>query len=212
MAAGIDLRTLPMRAFGGDQAAFAAAAASASQAVEARAVRAALVVAVDSLVTPEALELLLEQRRLKTDDNPVGFMAGEAAAAMVLTRPSSASNASAPTTLLGTVDLTKETHPLGAERPSDGRAMADSLRRAFGPTSAQKTNAFIVADGDGENHRAQELGMALWHLTKGKSPLSSAPIWYPAKSFGNTGSAYGGWRRAWWRGLLPAGMRPGTLR
>jgi 3-oxoacyl-[acyl-carrier-protein] synthase I len=208
-AVGLDLRSLPMRAFGGAQAAFAAAAAAASQAVETRAVRAALVVAVDSLASPETLELLLDQRRIKTDENPVGFMAGEAAAAMVLTKPSSSSNAAAPAALLGTVEVARETHPLGADRPSDGRALAECLRRALGPPSPKQPAPFLVADHDGENHRAQEFGMALWHLTKGKSPLSSSRVWIPAKSFGNVGAAYGGLAaclaaRAFARGYAPA--------
>jgi len=198
-----------MRAFGGDQAAFAAAAASASQAVETRAVRAALLIAVDSLASPETLELLLEARRLKNDDNPVGFMAGEAAAAMVLTRQSGASNAAAPAAMLGAVDIGREPHALGAERPSDGRVLAACTRNALGSPSSQQPAPLLLIDNDGENHRAQEFGMALWHLTKAKSPLSSAPVWVPAKSFGNTGAAYGGLAaclatRAFARGYAPS--------
>jgi hypothetical protein len=206
-AANVDLRALPMRAFGGDQAAFAAATAFAIQAVETRAVRAALVLAVDSLTGPATLELLLDQRRLKNDDNPVGFMAGEAAAAMVLTRQSNASNATPPAALLGAVDVAREPRPLGAERPSDGRVAADCLRKASGPAGGPVP--FLVVDNDGENHRAQELGLAIWHLTKSHSPLASSPLWVPAKSFGNTGAAYGGLAtclaaRAFARGYAPS--------
>lgn len=189
-AAGVDLRRFRAQLLGGGNVAFARALAAAHQAIASRAVRSALVCAVDSLASPDCVALLATERRLKTGDQPVGLAPGEAAAAFLLEAPRRAQPGAEAEILVHEPVLGVDPRPLGSDAPSDGRALADCLVRAIGAAGGGGSTLVLVSDHDGETHRGHELGMMQHRLVAlGARHLADAPTWLPASSFGSDGAA-----------------------
>jgi 3-oxoacyl-(acyl-carrier-protein) synthase len=192
-AAGLSLPPAEARYFGGGHVAFAHALAMAHRAVAERLVKSALVCAVDSLASPECLDLFATDGRVKNGDSPSGFIPGEAAVVAFLAPPGrAAGQASGQNILVGEPAFESEPAQFGGETPSDGRALAKCLTRALGPASPGASAPVLVSDHDGESHRARELGVMKQRLMGlGRRELAEAATWLPAISFGNTGAASG---------------------
>ncbi|WP_224240876.1 hypothetical protein [Hyalangium gracile] len=203
-------RGAPARFFQGGNAAFALALAAAGEELRSRRIRSALVCAVDSLGSSTTLNLLREQGRLKTQDNPTGLIPGEAAVALLLTAPARRQGeAKEPAVFLRAVALGKDSHPPEGDSPTDARPLAQCLITALGPLPAQAPVPVLLTDHDGQHHRAYEFGMLQFQLTSTEQRLGMAPAWVPALSFGNTGAASGGMGaaiafRALQRGYAPS--------
>ncbi len=179
--AGLSIPRGPVQVVSGEHAAFAAALTAAEAALAARRARAALVCAVDSLASPEALERFMGEERVKTGEVPTGFAPGEAAAAF-LVEPDRGGGAR-----LGPIATAREPVAFGTDRVADGRALADCVVRASGAPAP----GLWITDEDGETHRARELGCARVLLMSKGEALAETPTWTPAMSFGNTGAASG---------------------
>lgn len=194
------LAQLPRVGVGGGHAAFARALGAAAEALSARALRAALVCAVDSLVGASTLRALLEDGRVKTDENPTGFVPGEAAVAMLVSpRPSSSGPA------IGVGPPVVAVDGSAPDSPSDGRTLAACVRQA----AADGAAPVLVLDHDGEAWRAAEYGMLRHRLVEARHAAADAPAWFPAIGLGNTGAASGAVgtcvaARALTRGYAPA--------
>ncbi|HEY7725136.1 MAG TPA: hypothetical protein VH880_07375 [Anaeromyxobacteraceae bacterium] len=184
--AGLDLSRLPLRTVGDGHAGFPAALALAEAAIQGREVAAALVCAVDSLVSADALDLFLEAGRIKTDENPVGFVPGEAAAALLLEPPGRGGGGREPDLRLVAVARATESQAAGSDRPPDGRVLAECVRAVIGPEAPPP---LLVSDHDGEPFRAGEFGALRVQLQRTHPGLASAASWFPAVGFGNTGVA-----------------------
>ncbi|NTX67281.1 hypothetical protein HUA74_42190 [Myxococcus sp. CA051A] len=123
----------------------------------------ALVLACDSLVSPERIEAQLETRRLKTPDHPVGYLPGEGAVALLLERRDAArERARPPIAYLFSPVTAQETQSRDAKAPPMGRAMGESLTMALvraGATSIPEGSLYL--DLNGEEFRAREWGQTL---------------------------------------------------
>lgn len=178
----------PWHFFGGGHAAFPAAVAAAHRGLRQRDFPACLVAAVDSLVIPEVMEAMLGEGWLKTPDNPVGFIPGEAAVVTCLT-VSRSGEGPEPLALLRGVTLGHEPR---AEDPGSaplGQVLTQCLLSALRDAEVPTDRLVLVSDHDGEQRRAMELGgmrIALRGQGVGSGGLT---VWLPATGFGNTGAA-----------------------
>ncbi|RYZ43203.1 MAG: hypothetical protein EOO71_04555 [Myxococcaceae bacterium] len=166
------------------------ALAEAARRLRARQCDTALVLACDSLVSPERTERLLDQRRLKTPDHPVGFMPGEAGVAILLERYDSVRGRGVrPHGLLFDPVIAQEPHCLAAKSPPTGRALAEVLTQALVQADAREATAGdLYLDLNGENFRASEWG----HTRVRTQEWCGMEAWaqrIPALNFGETGAA-----------------------
>jgi 3-oxoacyl-[acyl-carrier-protein] synthase-1 len=191
-ALGVDWPEARWRFFSGGSAGFALALEAAHQALERRDFETCLVGGVDSLVEPEHLRYLLEERRLKTADNPVGLIPGEAGALLLLR---SGRNSGEPETAFGvdlsSVQLGREPHSRSSNRRPDGVVLSAVMRAALGSGPAPEGEVLFIADLNGEEVRAWEWGCALMRLKSDGTPGGDASYWVPAVGFGDVGAAAG---------------------
>ncbi len=181
LVTGAGLAALSPAFFGGGHVAYLRALSAATEAVSRRQAAWALVGAADSLCAPEALERFLQAERVKTDQRPVGFMPGEAAAFALVAREGEGPK-------VRRVALTSAEGDGTA--PPDGRALLAAALEALGPEPAGSA-PWLVSDHDGEERRAAELGYLQHRLVTADRRLADAPVWFPAVGFGNTGAASG---------------------
>ncbi|MFY0562450.1 hypothetical protein ACN28E_01295 [Archangium lansingense] len=180
------------RFFSGGSAGFALALASARQAMERRDFETCLVGGVDSLVDPDHLRYLLEERRLKTADNPVGLVPGEAGALFVLRSGRSRGEPETASTVdISSVQLGREPHSWGSDRRPNGVVLSACVQAVLGPGPAPKGEVLFITDLNGEEVRAWEWGCALLRLRSDGVVGGAAPFWVPATGFGDVGAAAG---------------------
>lgn len=177
------------RFFVGGQVAFARSLQAAQAALESRSAGACLVMAVDSLLSPPTLSRLVRERRVKTDDFPVGFIPGEVGVAMLL-RPASGSRreGSASPVFIRQVYVSEPP----ASKQAEGRALAFCVERVLQPQSGPAPEEpLLVSDHNGEQRRASEWGSLQVHLHAAHSDWKLENAWFPAIGFGETGAASG---------------------
>jgi 3-oxoacyl-[acyl-carrier-protein] synthase-1 len=187
---GLRRERRPWHFFGGGHTAFAAAVAAAHRGLRQRDFPACLVAAVDSLVIPEVLEAMMAEGWLKTPDNPVGFIPGEAAVVTCLTAQRSGERPE-PLALLRGVSLGHEPRGEDPGAAPLGHVLTQCLLTALGDVEAPTDRLVLVSDHDGEQRRAMELG-GLQISLRGQGPGSGGlNVWLPATGFGNTGAVSG---------------------
>jgi 3-oxoacyl-[acyl-carrier-protein] synthase-1 len=194
------------KAIPGGRTAFARALQAAGAYLAGRPGGSCVVAALDSLLDPQLLEPLLQQRRLKTEDNPVGIIPGEAGVALLLRAADRLPAADLRSrALIRGVSLTA---PPDEDMPPDGRALAACVR-ALLPSQELEAEPFWVSDHTGEEERALEWGN-LQVLLRGEPPhWGTFDAWFPVMGFGDTGAVSGGVglclaARALERGYAPA--------
>ncbi|ATB45714.1 hypothetical protein [Corallococcus macrosporus] len=182
----------PRRFFGGGHVAFARALHAAEAALRSGGLRSCVVMGVDCLVEAPTLHALADERRLKTPEQPVGLTPGEAGAALFLTTEALVEPSRGEAqVVLHAVRLGDEPHPRGADRPSDGRALAACAEAVLAAAGVLRARPLLVSDHNGEEGRAREWGMVLLHLRAMDASLEELQAWYPAIGFGDVGAAMG---------------------
>lgn len=155
--------------------------------VEARP-RRIIVVATDSLVDVPSLRWLVEDRRLKCDENPVGLSPGEASVALMLEEPRSAQARGATAHAIAHAAATDldpaRTAGEGAGGIGLGRAALTVLEQ--GGLSEHGTSDY-VADLNGEQWRARELALAQQRV--GHQRFGHQRTTLPVTSTGDLGAA-----------------------
>ena len=152
-----------------------------------------IVGAVDSLVEPQEAWALWRLGLLKTPANPVGVLPGEAAAFVMLERPGAASRRDARIhAVLEAPVSQQEPFHRRSGRPALGRALGRCVGGALDSLMDREAPiGLIVGALNGDAYRAQDWGHALIQL-RGPVPfLGEVPLWLPAASFGELGSATG---------------------
>lgn len=180
------------RFFTGGSAGFALALEAARREMERRALETCIVGGLDSLVDPEHLRYLLGEHRLKTADNPVGIMPGEACALLVLRsrQPGRKSEVNPPIEFAA-AHIGNEPKPLGTKRRPDGLALSACVQAVLGTPSAGSGDVLLVSDLNGEEWRAWEWGSALVRLKASGALRGDELGWVPATGFGDVGAAAG---------------------
>ena len=163
---------------------------SAAHAIATRRWSRAIVGAVDGYLDEFTLEWLHDTGRLKTEDNPKGFVPGEAAAFVVLETLSAvqARAGKALARLVG-VGNTIESNSIYDKSPCTGDGLTGAIRSALEAAGAASSLALVVCDLNGERYRANEWGFAMSRsFSAGSSP---AVLWHPADCLGDCGAAAG---------------------
>ncbi|REG33461.1 hypothetical protein ATI61_104752 [Archangium gephyra] len=198
------------RFFTGGSAGFALALKAALREMERGALETCIVGGLDSLVHPEHLRYLLGERRLKTANNPVGLLPGEAGALLVLrSRQPVKKSEVTPAIEFTAVHVAHEPNFLGTGRQPDGRVLSSCVQAVLGASSSKGREVLLVSDINGEERRAWEWGNALVRLKASGALHGEEPVWVPATGFGDVGAAGGAVGaclavRAFQRGYAPA--------
>ncbi|WP_240360124.1 hypothetical protein [Pyxidicoccus caerfyrddinensis] len=186
----LPIRTNAQKVFPYGNVAVLAAMAEASKAIAAGQFERVLIVGVDSLTSDlGVLEALAMRRRLKTAEHPVGFMPGEAAAAVLVEHEAVARRRGA--RIEARVEALRVSGTPEAGAPVEGSPPMMRLVGAVEGTLAQATRVGdVYGDLNGEESRAMEWGTALARLREGPV-LAEARTHWPAVSLGDTGAASG---------------------
>jgi 3-oxoacyl-[acyl-carrier-protein] synthase-1 len=143
-----------------------------------------MLVGVDSYLTPHAVTHYLNERRLLTADNPNGFIAGEAAAAVLCAKPGRGSFG-----LYG-IGLARESAFIynPQDLPLRGEGMISAYRAALQEAGAQMHQVgYRIADLVGEHYWFKQSTLAVSRVTR--SVREFMDIWSPTESVGNVGAA-----------------------
>lgn len=148
-----------------------------------------VICAVDTYVDAASLEWLLEEDRLKLDEQPFGVIPGEAAAWLVL-ETDSAARARGGSLLaeVAAAAFVPGKHGFRTQQPMLGESLHEAVARALAACGEPALTGLVLADLNGEPWRAHELGSAQQRLGA-KLPSSQAQWLLPASSLGETGAA-----------------------
>ena len=172
------------------QVGFAELVNAAAQQLEVGTLDAAVVGGVDSLVDEPELDWLNITWRLKTAEQPVGLVPGEAAALVLLTRSARSHRGRTPALAnLHSVQCAQKGRAyLGGHAP-DGDGLAAALFPFAQAQCVNGNNPWLVTDQNGECYRAGDWGQAVVKLLTRFPGYQNPVVWYPALSFGDTGAA-----------------------
>jgi 3-oxoacyl-[acyl-carrier-protein] synthase-1 len=143
-----------------------------------------MICGVDSCLTTPATALAATESRHLAPDHPTGFIPGEAAAAVLCTRP-----ASGPLRLLG-LGLAREKAFLynPDDLPLRGDGMTSAFRLALDEAGIPyDAVGYCIADLIGEPFFFKETALAQTRLTRTRKEFQD--LWSPAESLGNVGAA-----------------------
>ncbi|AZO09371.1 MULTISPECIES: 3-oxoacyl-ACP synthase [unclassified Mesorhizobium] len=143
-----------------------------------------VIAGVDSYLTSGAIAHYLDRERLLTGDNPNGFMPGEAAAAVVCTKPKTGGFR------VSGVGLAKERAEIynPEDRALRGGGMTEAYRAALDEAGIEmRFLGYRIADLVGEQYWFKQSALASLRLLRGRHEFQD--IWSPAESIGNIGAA-----------------------
>jgi len=150
--------------------------------------RRAFVVAVDSFLSADRLELWDRAWRLRSARNADGFVPGEAACTLLIEPVEEARRRSA--RVLATVEavsLGREPNPFASDRSSTGTGLCQVLDAVI---PAEESAFWVCCDLNGESYRSFEWGVSCVRLHGKLSGLGRLD--HPADSIGDVGAATGG--------------------
>ena len=148
-------------------------------------VDAVLVAGVDSYVNWPALSNFENRYRLLTSRNSNGFLPGEAAAAVMVTRPK-------PGTALRCEGLGfgSESATIDADLPLRADGLVEAIRAAARDADCRPQDFELrISALSGEQYYFKEAALALSRLIR--DPTSEAELWHPADCVGEVGAAAG---------------------
>lgn len=173
-----------------DKIGFAELIDTASQLLEDGTLDVAIVGGVDSLVDEPNLDWLNITSRLKSAEQPVGLVPGEAAALVLLTGRDDRIRHNSPALAnILNVQHTRSEKPYLDGKAPDGSGLAAALLPLAQAQCANGNNPWLVTDQNGESYRASDWGHALVKLLSRFPGYQNPVLWYPALSFGDTGAA-----------------------
>ena len=187
---GIRISTLEAIECG--HAAGALAIRRAWQAVESGAADIALAGGVDSYLEPETLEWLELNDQLHSageDNNPYGFIPGEAAGFVCLAATRAVQRCAQPiVTEVVTIAAARETRLIKTDAVCTGEAMTELFRSLAEKPVAYRAN-HLYCDMNGETYRADEFGFAV--IRAGELLVDPHAFTAPADCWGDVGAASG---------------------
>jgi len=146
---------------------------------------AVLIVAVDSLLTWPTLKVFEEQERLLTNRNSNGFIPGEAASAILVSRP-----VVGPHLEVVGLGFATEQATIEKEEPLRGAGLSLAINQSLQDAGCEMHDIdFRITDISGEQYYFKEAALALSRTLKGRK--EEFDIWHPAECIGEVGSAIG---------------------
>lgn len=141
---------------------------------------------VDSLLNARDLSRLQKSHRLHEAENPDGFIAGEGAAFVLVSR---AADRNALAEILGVGSAT-ESNSVVSSRYSQGAGLVAAMRQAVHDSDLTEADVcFRVSNSNAEHYAAWEASIAVPRFYR--SRRERLPVWYAAASVGDTGAASG---------------------
>ncbi len=142
-----------------------------------------LVAAVDGLLVAPTLRALEERHRLLTPANSNGFIAGEAAAALLVTAP----DAAAPLHLVA-AGFGVEPAPIESGEPLRAEGLTTAFRQALAAAGITMAGVgWRIGTMSGEQYWFKEHDLAVARLLRGRH--APVDLWHPADGIGETGAA-----------------------
>lgn len=194
------LSQAPMQMVFGDRVAFARLIQKSTEILSQGQAKHCLLIVADSLINDNYLDLLWGQGKLKTADNPVGYIPGEGAA-MILLSATDQSLDTAAASVRAIVDNSviqqydPENHsPENGEQELQswqGKKLAAVARLLLGSSDGYTDHPHFISDLNGQENRSMEWGMFQVDL---KSQFPDAVMvneFYPAVGFGEVGTMMG---------------------
>jgi 3-oxoacyl-[acyl-carrier-protein] synthase-1 len=144
-----------------------------------------IVAGVDSFLAGATLAAYDRDDRLLRRDNSNGFIAGEAAGAILL--GAFREGVSAPLLLRG-LGFAREPAPFGSYKPLRADGLVNAIRDALNEAGVPlKDCDHRIADVNGEQFRFKEAALALTRLLRDRKVVFS--LWHPADCIGEVGAA-----------------------
>jgi 3-oxoacyl-[acyl-carrier-protein] synthase-1 len=152
-----------------------------------------LIGTIDSHLNKHRLEILISTGRIKTVDNPIGLVPGEAACFILIERLSNARRRGAtPEIILPQPSRAVSSDGEDDEQMPTGRALSEVMVEALENAHVIPTEpGTIYCDLNGEVFRATDFGNALMRLSAFYPIIGAWNQEIPAISFGDTGAASG---------------------
>jgi 3-oxoacyl-[acyl-carrier-protein] synthase-1 len=144
-----------------------------------------LIVAADSLLTWPTLKTFEEHERLLANRNSNGFVPGEAASALLVSR-----SAAGPHLEIVGLGFATEPATIEKEEPLRGIGLSLAIDQALQDAGCEMHNMdFRITDISGEQYYFKEAALALSRTLKQRK--EEFDIWQPAECIGEVGSAIG---------------------
>jgi 3-oxoacyl-[acyl-carrier-protein] synthase-1 len=154
--------------------------------LEERAISHVLIAAGDSLLVAGTLTGYVNQRRLLTERNSNGFIPGEAAGALLVSRPTGPGQH----LLCEGIGVASETAPIGGDAPLRADGLTHAMKTALADAGcAMHEIDFRIADLSGEHYYFKEATLALSRTLRTRK--EEFDLWHPADCIGEVGSAAG---------------------
>lgn len=148
-------------------------------------VPAVLILAADSLLFWPTLQEYDRQDRLLTERNSNGFIPGEAASAILVTRPTT----SAHLAIVG-LGLATESASIDSEQPLRADGLSRAIMDALADAGCELHQLdFRISDISGEQYYFKEAALAYSRTLRQRK--EDFDLWHPAECMGETGSAIG---------------------
>jgi 3-oxoacyl-[acyl-carrier-protein] synthase I len=148
-------------------------------------VPAVLVVATDSLLTAATLKHFEQQGRLLTRKNSNGFIAGEAAAGLLL-----AMNSDAPALRIDGLGFATEPATVDSETPLRAEGLSRAITAALQDAGCEMHDLdYRISDLSGEQYYFKEAALALSRTLRTRK--EEFDLWHPAECIGEVGAAAG---------------------
>lgn len=204
------LKDIPMQCSFGERAAFARVLKKAITLLNTGKVDHCLVMVADSLLDDHMLQVQLQENRLKTEDNPVGYIPGEGAAAILLSSEALSKSDKNREPLAANINVSIDNRTVDEQIPEiedeaqldklidqqqraswHGEKLVNVLTDLLGDSYEQQSFPQHISDVNGEEHRAIELGNTLVKLRLQCPSASFSEVQVPALGFGEVGAVMG---------------------
>lgn len=139
----------------------------------------------DSLVTWSTLQVLAGRNRLLNEYNSNGFMAGEAAGAVLVGLPEDAGEL-----VCAGCGQAFETAHIGSGQPLRGTGLSSAIKAALDEAGCQLRDlSYRITDLSGEQYYFKEAALAVARIPD--RPAGLFDLWHPAECIGEAGAAAG---------------------
>lgn len=146
----------------------------------------------DSLLDPTTIDVLNRLHILKTPENPVGLIPGEAACFLLVENPRAAARGAAvQATLESPASTLGAAHPRLQDPAAGHDALAVAISESFARLSdVGRATGMVVVNLNGDAYRAAGWGESFVRVLT-PMRLGTLPTWLPPIFFGDTGAATG---------------------
>lgn len=148
-----------------------------------------LLLCVDSLLNNHRISLYENYNdtlRLLTENNPDGFIPGEAAIALLLSKPDGTKQ-----TCITGIGHGKEKATIGSDAVLKSEGASNAIKMAAKNAGCKvRDTDFIISSVSGESYFFKEVSIARTKSLEQK--VATHPLWHPADNIGEVGAAVGG--------------------